>query len=102
MARAKLRLGVSACLVGQKVRYDGQHKRDAFVTDVLGPFFELVPVCPELEAGLGVPREAVRLVGAAAAPRLVAERTGEDRTDACTASPKRAAGSSAGSTSLVT
>jgi uncharacterized protein YbgA (DUF1722 family)/uncharacterized protein YbbK (DUF523 family) len=82
MARAKLRLGVSACLVGQKVRYDGQHKRDAFVTDVLGPFVEWVPVCPELEVGMGVPREPIRLVGAAAAPRLVAERSGEDHTDA--------------------
>ncbi len=82
MASAKLRLGVSACLVGRKVRYDGQHKRDAFVADVLGPFVEWVPVCPELEVGMGVPREPIRLVGTSAAPRLVAERSGTDHTDA--------------------
>lgn len=82
MARTKLRLGVSACLLGQKVRYDGQHKRDAFVADVLGPFAEWVPVCPELEVGMGVPREPIRLVGSAAAPRLVAERSGKDHTEA--------------------
>ncbi|HEX9306420.1 MAG TPA: DUF523 and DUF1722 domain-containing protein [Anaeromyxobacter sp.] len=82
MASAKLRLGVSACLVGRKVRYDGQHKRDAFVADVLGPFVEWVPVCPELEVGMGVPREPIRLVGTSVAPRLVAERSGTDHTDA--------------------
>ena len=83
MARAKrLRLGVSACLLGQEVRYDGQHKRDPFVVDVLGKFAEWVPVCPELEIGMGVPREPIRLVGSAAGPRLVAERSGKDHTDA--------------------
>ncbi len=82
MARPRLRLGVSSCLVGRKVRYDGQHKRDAFLVDVLGPFVEWVPVCPELEVGMGVPREPVRLVGTAAAPRLVAERSGKDHTEA--------------------
>jgi uncharacterized protein YbgA (DUF1722 family)/uncharacterized protein YbbK (DUF523 family) len=78
----KLRLGVSACLLGRKVRYDGQHKRDAFVTDVLGRFAEWVPVCPEIEVGMGVPREPVRLVGPVAAPRLVGERSRKDHTDA--------------------
>jgi uncharacterized protein YbgA (DUF1722 family)/uncharacterized protein YbbK (DUF523 family) len=78
----KLRLGVSACLLGRKVRYDGQHKRDAFVADVLGPFVEWVPVCPELEVGMGVPREPIRLVGTAAAPRLLGERSGKDHTRA--------------------
>jgi uncharacterized protein YbgA (DUF1722 family)/uncharacterized protein YbbK (DUF523 family) len=82
MARTRLRLGISACLLGRKVRYDGQHKRDPFLVDVLGPFVEWVPVCPELELGLGVPREPIRLVGTAAAPRLVAERTGKDHTAA--------------------
>ncbi len=82
MATAKPRLGVSACLLGEKVRYDGQHRRDAFLVDVLGPFVEWVPVCPELELGMGVPREPIRLVGSAAAPRLVAERSGKDHTDA--------------------
>ncbi len=80
--RAKLRLGVSSCLLGRKVRYDGQDRRDPFVVDVLGRFFEWVPVCPELEVGMGVPREPIRLVGSAAAPRLVAERSGTDHTEA--------------------
>jgi uncharacterized protein YbgA (DUF1722 family)/uncharacterized protein YbbK (DUF523 family) len=79
--RAKLRLGVSACLLGSKVRYDGQHKRDPFLVDVLGAFVEWVPVCPEQELGLGVPREPIRLVGDPAAPRLVGERSGRDHTD---------------------
>jgi uncharacterized protein YbgA (DUF1722 family)/uncharacterized protein YbbK (DUF523 family) len=78
----KLRLGVAACLLGRKVRYDGQHKRDAFLVDVLGPFVEWVPVCPELEVGMGVPREPIRLVGASAAPRLLGERSGKDHTEA--------------------
>jgi uncharacterized protein YbgA (DUF1722 family)/uncharacterized protein YbbK (DUF523 family) len=82
MPRAKLRVGVSACLLGQKVRYDGQHKRDTFLVDVLGEFVAWVPVCPELEVGMGVPREPIRLVGAATAPRLVAERSGADHTAA--------------------
>jgi uncharacterized protein YbgA (DUF1722 family)/uncharacterized protein YbbK (DUF523 family) len=73
---------VSACLLGRKVRYDGQHKRDPFLVDVLGAFVEWVPVCPEQELGLGVPREPIRLVGAPAAPRLVGERSGRDHTEA--------------------
>lgn len=76
----KIRLGVSACLLGDEVRYDGGHKRDAFLTDTLGPFVEWVRVCPEVEVGLGVPRPPVRLVGDADTPRLVVERTGEDLT----------------------
>ena len=77
---AKVRLGVSACLLGEKVRYDGGHKRDAFLVDTLGPFVEWVPVCPEVELGLGIPRPTIRLVGEASAPRLVVEKTGEDLT----------------------
>jgi uncharacterized protein YbbK (DUF523 family)/uncharacterized protein YbgA (DUF1722 family) len=82
MATAKPRLGVSACLLGRKVRWDGQHRRDPFLVDVLGPFVEWVPVCPEQELGLGVPREPIRLVGSPAAPRLLAERSGKDHTEA--------------------
>jgi uncharacterized protein YbgA (DUF1722 family)/uncharacterized protein YbbK (DUF523 family) len=78
---SKPRIGVSSCLLGRKVRYDGEHKRDAFLADVLSPFVEWVPVCPELELGLGVPREPIRLVGRPSAPRLVAERSGKDHTD---------------------
>jgi uncharacterized protein YbgA (DUF1722 family)/uncharacterized protein YbbK (DUF523 family) len=82
MTEGKLRLGVSACLMGEPVRYDGGHKRDPFLTETLAPFVEWVPVCPELEIGLGVPRDTLRLVGEPRAPRLVVERTGEDLTPA--------------------
>jgi uncharacterized protein YbbK (DUF523 family) len=74
----KLRLGVSACLLGERVRYDGGHKREAFLTDVLGPHVEWVAVCPEVELGLGVPRPTLRLEGRVRAPRLVQESTGDD------------------------
>ena len=82
MPAKRLRLGISSCLLGQKVRYDGQHKRDPFLVDVLGPFVEWVPVCPEVEVGMSVPREPIRLVGRPEAPRLVAERSGTDHTEA--------------------
>lgn len=59
-----VRIGPSACLLGQEVRYDGGYKRDRFPTDTLGRFVEWVPVCPEAEAGFGTPREAMRLVDA--------------------------------------
>ncbi|HEX9910741.1 MAG TPA: DUF523 domain-containing protein, partial [Desulfatiglandales bacterium] len=58
----KIRLGISACLLGQNVRYDGGHKLDRYLTDTLGQYVEYVPVCPEVECGLGIPREAMRLV----------------------------------------
>lgn len=77
----KIRIGVSKCLLGEPVRYDGQHKLDHFITDILGRYFEFVGVCPEVECGLGVPREPVRLVGDPANPRLVTSRTGMDHTD---------------------
>jgi uncharacterized protein YbgA (DUF1722 family)/uncharacterized protein YbbK (DUF523 family) len=76
------RLGISACLLGQAVRYDGGHKLDHFLSESLGRFVEWIPVCPEVEVGMSVPRESVRLIGAAAAPRMVAERSGKDWTDA--------------------
>ena len=59
----EIRLGISTCLLGEKVRYDGGHKLDRFLTDTLGQYVEYVPVCPEVECGLGIPREALRLVG---------------------------------------
>jgi uncharacterized protein YbgA (DUF1722 family)/uncharacterized protein YbbK (DUF523 family) len=77
----KIRLGISACLLGQKVRYDGGHKLDRFITDTLGKYVDFVPVCPEVECGLGIPREAMRLVGNPAQPRLVTVRSGIDYTD---------------------
>jgi len=78
---AVLRLGISACLLGQNVRYDGGHKRDSFLVDTLGRFVTWVPVCPEAECGLGIPREAMRLVGNPAAPRLVTIQTRIDHTE---------------------
>ena len=78
--RSKPRLGISACLLGQKVRYDGAHKQDHFLTDTFGRFVEWVAVCPEVESGMGVPRETVRLVGAPEEPRMIAERSGKDWT----------------------
>jgi len=76
----RIRLGVSKCLLGEPVRYDGQHKRDTFVVDTLGPLVDFVPVCPEVECGLGVPREAMRLIGTKENPRLVTIRSGQDIT----------------------
>lgn len=73
-------LGVSRCLLGENVRYDGGHKLDRFVRDGLGRFFTLVPVCPEVECGLPVPREAMRLVGDPDHPRLVTRTTNIDHT----------------------
>lgn len=74
----KIRIGVSACLMGEKVRYDGQHKHDSYITGTLGQWFEFVPVCPEFELGLGVPRETMRLEGDPENPRLM---TGKSRKD---------------------
>jgi len=77
----KIKLGISACLLGEKVRFDGGHKLDRFITETLGKFVEFVPVCPEVECGLGIPREAMHLVAAPDGPRLVTVRTGVDHTE---------------------
>ena len=77
----RIKLLVSACLLGEKVRYDGGHKRDLFLIETLGPFVEWVRVCPEVDCGLPVPRQAMRLVGDPENPRLVAGKTGIDHTD---------------------
>lgn len=77
----KIRLGVSSCLLGNHVRYDGGHQHDRFLTDTLGEYVEYVPVCPEVECGLPTPRESLRLVGDPAHPRLVTSRSGQDYTD---------------------
>lgn len=79
--REKIRIGVSACLLGEPVRYDGQHKHDHYITDTLGQYFEFVGVCPEVECGLTVPRESMRLVGDPANPRLMTTRTEIDHTE---------------------
>src|SRR4051812_16563240 len=77
-----IRIGVSACLLGSEVRFDGQHKRDGFLADELARFVEYVSVCPEVEVGMGVPRESVRLVGGPGGRSLmVGNRSGEDWTE---------------------
>ncbi|RPI38158.1 MAG: DUF1722 domain-containing protein [Nitrospiraceae bacterium] len=85
----KVKLGISSCLLGERVRYDGGHKLDHFMKDTLGLFIEWVPVCPEVESGLPVPREAMRLVGDPEAPRLVKSRSGNDYTDSMVTWAKR-------------
>jgi uncharacterized protein YbgA (DUF1722 family)/uncharacterized protein YbbK (DUF523 family) len=77
----RIRLGISTCLLGQNVRYDGGHKLDRFLTDTLGQYVEYVPVCPEVECGFSTPREAFRLVGDPESPRFVTFRTHQDYTE---------------------
>jgi uncharacterized protein YbbK (DUF523 family) len=77
----KLKIGISTCLLGKKVRYDGRYKKDQYITDTLAKYFKWVPVCPEVEYGLPVPREAMRLSGNPDSPRLVTISTGIDRTE---------------------
>lgn len=79
-----IRLGISRCLLGDEVRFDGGHRRDSFLTEVLGRYVEWVPVCPEVEAGLGTPRDMMRLVGDPLHPRLVTIESGIDHTKALT------------------
>ena len=78
---SRVRIGISACLLGERVRYDGGHKFDSFLTDTFGHLVEWVPVCPEVESGLPVPREAMLLVGRPEAPRLVTNSSGADHTE---------------------
>jgi len=80
MTANRLRLGISRCLLGEQVRYDGGHKRDRFLTDVLGHYVEWVPVCPEVEAGLSTPREAMRLVGDPEKPQLITIKSARNLT----------------------
>jgi uncharacterized protein YbgA (DUF1722 family)/uncharacterized protein YbbK (DUF523 family) len=78
------KIGVSSCLLGTRVRFDGGHKRSDFLVDTLGSFVEFVPVCPEVEIGLGVPRETLRLVrdsNSARVARLIGNNTCIDYTD---------------------
>jgi uncharacterized protein YbgA (DUF1722 family)/uncharacterized protein YbbK (DUF523 family) len=77
----KIKLGISTCLLGENVRYDGGHKLDRFLTETLGQYVNYVPVCPEVECGLPIPRESMHLEGDPDSPRLVTSRTKEDMTD---------------------
>ena len=77
----KILVGVSTCLLGEKVRWDAGHKHDRYLTDILGAYLEFVPVCPEAELGMGIPREPVHLEGDPEAPRMLGNKTGEDWTE---------------------
>lgn len=77
----KVKIGISTCLLGERVRYDGNHQLDRFLVDTLGKYVEYLPVCPEVEAGFPIPRESFRLVGDPESPRLVTTKTGIDYTD---------------------
>jgi uncharacterized protein YbgA (DUF1722 family)/uncharacterized protein YbbK (DUF523 family) len=77
---AVVRVGISSCLLGEEVRWDGGHKRDRFVTDVLAPFVEWVPICPEVEVGMGTPREPVHVTRESGEPRMLGSKSGEDWT----------------------
>jgi uncharacterized protein YbgA (DUF1722 family)/uncharacterized protein YbbK (DUF523 family) len=77
---APIRIGVSSCLLGENVRYDGGHKRNVFLTDVLAQYVEWTPVCPELEMGLGVPRESIQLERAGNLIQLVGTKSRTDHT----------------------
>lgn len=76
-----IRILISSCLLGEKVRYDGGHKREGYLVETLARFVTWVPVCPEADCGLPVPREAMRLVGDPKSPRLVTGKTGIDHTE---------------------
>lgn len=76
-----IKLGISTCLLGENVRYDGGHKLDRFLTETLGQYVKYVPVCPEVECGLPVPRESMHLEGTPEQPRLVTSRTHNDKTE---------------------
>jgi uncharacterized protein YbgA (DUF1722 family)/uncharacterized protein YbbK (DUF523 family) len=80
----KIKLGISTCLLGENVRYDGGHKLDRFLTDTLGQYVEYIPVCPEVECGLPTPRESMHLEGDPESPRLVTSRTKQDLTEQMT------------------
>ncbi len=84
MDKTPIRVGISSCLLGQNVRFDGGHKLDTLITETLGQYFEWVPVCPEMEIGLGAPRESLRLVQDAESARLIATKSGTDHTHAMT------------------
>ncbi len=84
MSTDKIRLGISSCLLGEKVRFDGGHKLDRFLTETLGRYVEYVPVCPEVEIGLPTPRDTLRLAGTTEDPRLVFSKSGEDITERMT------------------
>jgi len=76
-----IKVGISSCLLGESVRYDGSHQLNRFLKDILGRYVEWVPVCPEVECGLPTPREAMRLVGTPENYRLLTQKTKIDHTE---------------------
>ena len=84
VAGTRPRVGVSSCLLGEEVRFDGGHKRFRFLTDELGPYVDWVPYCPEIEIGLGTPREPIRVT---AGGRLVNRSGTADHTASMAALP---------------
>ncbi len=76
-----IKVGISSCLLGERVRYDGGHRLDEFLKETLGRYFTYVPVCPEVECGLPIPREAMHLAKSPQGPRLVTRQTGVDHTE---------------------
>ena len=76
----KIKIGVSSCLLGEKVRWNGDHKQNHFVHEVLAKYFEYTPICPEMEVGMGVPRETVALYGNLEKPRMISKKTQTDWT----------------------
>lgn len=76
-----IKIGVSSCLLGNNVRYNGGHAHDRYITGILGEYFSFVPVCPEVECGMDIPRETLRLVGDPENPRLVTSKTKIDHTE---------------------
>ena len=76
----KIKIGVSSCLIGEKVRWNGDHKQDRYVREVLSRYFEYIPVCPEVEVGMGVPRETVALYGDPEKPSMISKKTQTDWT----------------------
>lgn len=91
-----VRIGVSSCLLGEKVRFDGGHKRDRVLAEGLGRFVEWVPVCPEVELGLGTPRPSLRPSDTGEGVRLVSPKTGTDHADAMNAFVEQRVGELAG------
>jgi len=77
----KIKIGVSSCLIGEKVRWNGDHKQNYYIKDTLCKYFKYVPVCPEIEVGMGVPRETVALYGNLKKPRMISKKAKTDWTD---------------------
>ncbi len=77
----QFKIGISSCLLGNEVRWNAGHKKDKYLTNILGQFVDYVPVCPEVEAGFGIPRETFRLVGDPEQPRLITFKSKVDHTD---------------------